>query len=78
LTHLSRAHDNCYWHEETAAPDQPRWVVLFSTSEFWQRAFRWNKGRTLDRNPMAWLQEYSWPALENTVRTRTFVVSEKK
>jgi len=23
---------------------------------------RWNKSRTLDRNPVAWLQEYSWTA----------------
>jgi hypothetical protein len=50
------------WHEDAAAPEQPRWVKLFSTSDFWQAVFRWNKGRTLDRNPMAWLQEYSWTA----------------
>lgn len=50
------------WQEQTIAPPQPRWVKLFSTSEFWQSAFRWNKSRTLDRNPIAWLQEYSWTA----------------
>ena len=50
------------WQEETAAPEQPRWVKLFSNSDFWQCFFRWDKSRTLDRNPMAWLQEYSWTA----------------
>ena len=50
------------WHEESAAPEQPRWVKLFSTSDFWRAFFRWNTSRTLDRNPMAWLQEYSWTA----------------
>jgi ABC-type transport system involved in cytochrome c biogenesis permease component len=50
------------WQEESAAPEQPRWVNLFSSSAFWQDMFRWNKSRTLDRNPIAWLQEYSWTA----------------
>ena len=54
------------WHEEAAAPEQPRWVQIwtdvFSVSPFWQSFFRWNKSRTLDRNPIAWLQEYSWTA----------------
>jgi hypothetical protein len=38
------------------------WVSLFSDSEFWRLVFRWDKGPTLDRNPIAWLQEYSWSA----------------
>jgi ABC-type Na+ efflux pump permease subunit len=50
------------WQDEAAAPEQPRWVKFFSTSDFWQSFFRWDKSRTLDRNPMAWLQEYSWTA----------------
>jgi hypothetical protein len=50
------------WHQESAAPEQPRWVEIFSHSDFWQTVFHWNKSRTLDRNPMAWLQEYSWTA----------------
>jgi ABC-type Na+ efflux pump permease subunit len=50
------------WHEESAAPEQPRWVRLFSTSDFWRVFFHWNTSRTLDRNPMAWIQEYSWTA----------------
>ena len=37
-------------------------MKVFSGSEFWRSVFRWNKGRTLDRNPIAWLQEYSWTA----------------
>ena len=50
------------WHEEARAPEQPRWVKIFSNSEFWQGFFHWNKSRTLNRNPVAWLQEYSWTA----------------
>ncbi len=50
------------WQQESAAAEQPAWVKIFSTSEFWKDVFRWDKSRTLDRNPMAWLQEYSWTA----------------
>jgi ABC-type transport system involved in multi-copper enzyme maturation permease subunit len=50
------------WHQEPENPEQPRWVRLFSDSDFWRTAFRWNKNSTLDRNPIAWLQEYSWTA----------------
>ena len=50
------------WQQESDAPEQPRWVKIFSNSDFWQAFFRWDKSRTLDRNPMAWLQEYSWTA----------------
>jgi ABC-type Na+ efflux pump permease subunit len=50
------------WQEEAAAPEQPRWVQLFSDSEFWQEAFRWDRSRARDQNPVAWLQEYSWTA----------------
>src|SRR5437879_2985947 len=50
------------WQEESAASEQPQWVELFSNSNFWREAFRWDKSRTLDRNPIAWLQEYSWTA----------------
>lgn len=50
------------WQEEVTAPPEPSWVKVFSSSRFWRSAFRWNKQRTLDRNPIAWLQEYSWTA----------------
>jgi len=50
------------WDQDAAAPEQPKWVALFSDSEFWQTIFHWEKSKTLDRNPMAWLQEYSWTA----------------
>jgi ABC-type Na+ efflux pump permease subunit len=52
------------WQQESTAPDRPRWVEMwaenFSASALLQEVFRWDKGRTLDRNPIAWLQEYSW------------------
>jgi hypothetical protein len=48
--------------DQDAAPEQPKWVTLFSESEFYQTIFHWERSRTLDNNPMAWLQEYSWTA----------------
>ncbi len=50
------------WDRDSAAPERPKWVEAFSRSEFWRTVFHWETGRTLDRNPMAWLQEYSWTA----------------
>ena len=50
------------WQQDSSGPEQPRWVKLFSSSEFWQSFFHWDTSRTLDRNPIAWLQEYSWTA----------------
>jgi ABC-type transport system involved in multi-copper enzyme maturation permease subunit len=50
------------WDQDSAAPEQPKWVANFSDSEFFQSIFRWERSKTLDRNPMAWLQEYSWTA----------------
>ncbi len=50
------------WHEESSGSGQPSWVKIFSGSDFWREMFRWDTSRTLDRNPMAWLQEYSWTA----------------
>jgi ABC-type transport system involved in multi-copper enzyme maturation permease subunit len=50
------------WQQDSSGPEQPRWVKLFSNSEFWRSFFHWDTSRTLDRNPIAWLQEYSWTA----------------
>jgi ABC-type transport system involved in multi-copper enzyme maturation permease subunit len=62
VLHLSVRRLAATWQDESAAPEQPAWVKLFSDSEFWRTAFRWDHRRTLDRNPTAWLQEYSWTA----------------
>jgi ABC-type transport system involved in multi-copper enzyme maturation permease subunit len=50
------------WHEQAAAPEQPEWVEEFSKAPEVQQIFSWDTSRTLDRNPIAWLQEYSWTA----------------
>ncbi|MBU6401852.1 MAG: hypothetical protein KGS61_16160 [Verrucomicrobia bacterium] len=50
------------WQDEAPDHEQPRWVRIFANSDFWRAVFRWDKSRTLDRNPIAWLQEYSWTA----------------
>jgi ABC-type transport system involved in cytochrome c biogenesis permease component len=50
------------WQRSLIDPPQPRWTRGFSESAFMRSLFRWNKARVLDRNPIAWLQEYSWTA----------------
>jgi hypothetical protein len=50
------------WQDQTAAPERPEWVEGFSSAPEVRAIFAWNKNRTLDRNPIAWLQEYSWTA----------------
>ena len=50
------------WQRELIEPPQPRWTRNFADSQFWRSVFRWNTARTMDRNPIAWLQEYSWTA----------------
>jgi ABC-type transport system involved in multi-copper enzyme maturation permease subunit len=50
------------WQEQAAAPEQPEWVEEFSRAPEVQQIFSWDTSRTLDRNPIAWLQEYSWTA----------------
>lgn len=50
------------WQQEAPAPERPEWAQEFSRSEDMQRLFAWDRSRTLDRNPIAWLQEYSWTA----------------
>ena len=50
------------WQRELIEPPQPRWTRNLADSQFLRGVFRWNTARTLDRNPIAWLQEYSWTA----------------
>ena len=50
------------WQQEEDAPEKPRWTEDFARSDLSRTVFQWDKNRTLDRNPIAWLQEYSWTA----------------
>jgi hypothetical protein len=59
---LSAARLRESWQEQTAAPERPEWVAGFSSAPEVRAIFAWNQNRTLDRNPIAWLQEYSWTA----------------
>lgn len=59
---LSLRRLKAHWQEESAGHEQPRWVRLLSSSDFWQTVFRWDRARARDRNPIGWLQEYSWTA----------------
>lgn len=54
-------HLRATWQEDL--PDeQPKWVEAFSSSDFWRSFFHWDKRKVLERNPIEWLQEYSWTA----------------
>ncbi|HAV63431.1 MAG TPA: hypothetical protein DCY13_13825 [Verrucomicrobiales bacterium] len=50
------------WRREILRPPQPGWVQVFDRSPLARGLFRWNRKKTLDRNPVAWLQERSWTA----------------
>lgn len=48
------------WQAESVAGEEPLWVRMFSTSDFWRAAFHWDARKARDQNPIAWLQEYNW------------------
>jgi ABC-type transport system involved in multi-copper enzyme maturation permease subunit len=50
------------WEEESAEHPDPLWVRVFSESASWRLFFHWDTQRARSRNPIAWLQEYSWTA----------------
>jgi ABC-type transport system involved in cytochrome c biogenesis permease component len=62
VIHYAASRLKSNWQREVIEPPQPRWTRNFADSLFWREIFRWNTARTLDRNPIAWLQEYSWTA----------------
>ena len=62
MLNLSREELKETWDQDSSATERPDWVEGFSGSEFWRGVFRWNTAKALDRNPIAWLQEYSWTA----------------
>ncbi|MBI2925212.1 MAG: hypothetical protein HYY24_05855 [Verrucomicrobia bacterium] len=50
------------WQEEPPSPRQRWWMQAFCTPQFWRGLFRRYLRRSLERNPIGWLQEYSWNA----------------
>lgn len=50
------------WEKDSAGYTQPFWVRLFSESDGCRDLFRWDTRRARSRQPIAWLQEYSWSA----------------
>ncbi len=50
------------WHEEPPTPRQAWFFRTFCTPRFWSRFFNRRMSRALDRNPIGWLQQYSWSA----------------
>jgi ABC-type transport system involved in multi-copper enzyme maturation permease subunit len=50
------------WQESPPSPQQARLIRIFCTPLFWQQQFRHEQSRKLNRNPIAWLQQYSWSA----------------
>ncbi|MGA2750374.1 MAG: ABC transporter permease [Verrucomicrobiota bacterium] len=49
------------WRDKGPSVRQQSWVKRFCTPIF-QRAFARSMRRTMERNPVAWLQQYSWKA----------------
>ncbi len=50
------------WQEEPLSRRQTRLIQIFCTPLFWQKTFEREQTRKLNRNPIAWLQQYSWSA----------------
>lgn len=48
------------WNREVARAPDPPWVAAFARSPVCRAVFKWNKSKTLERNPVAWLQERTW------------------
>jgi ABC-type transport system involved in multi-copper enzyme maturation permease subunit len=50
------------WQEEPPTRRQAWWLRVFCTPQFWRGLFGRYMRRSLERNPIGWLQEYSWSA----------------
>lgn len=50
------------WQEEPLSKRKQWWLQTFCTPRYWQKFFHRKMSRTLDRNPIGWLQQYSWNA----------------
>jgi ABC-type transport system involved in multi-copper enzyme maturation permease subunit len=50
------------WREEPPSLRKQWWLQTFCSPRYWQKFFRRRMSRTLDRNPVGWLQQYSWTA----------------
>jgi ABC-type transport system involved in cytochrome c biogenesis permease component len=50
------------WQDEPPSPWRQWWLNTFCTPRLWRGMFHKKMARTLDRNPIGWLQQYSWSA----------------
>lgn len=48
------------WQEEPPGRHQVWWLRVFCTPQVWRGLFRRHMARALERNPIGWLQQYSW------------------
>jgi ABC-type Na+ efflux pump permease subunit len=48
------------WSREITRSPEPQWVAIFAKSPICRAIFHWNRSQTLERNPVAWLQERTW------------------
>jgi ABC-type transport system involved in cytochrome c biogenesis permease component len=48
------------WRDEPASARQLWFLATFCTPRFWRSMFRSKMSRKLQRNPIGWLQQYSW------------------
>jgi len=50
------------WQDKERTARQQWWLETFCTPVFWRGLFRRRMRRMLERNPVGWLQQYSWSA----------------
>jgi ABC-type transport system involved in cytochrome c biogenesis permease component len=58
--HLAAAYIRRFWREEPPSRQQLWLLQTFCTPKFWRSFFKGRMLRTLNRNPIGWLQQYSW------------------
>jgi ABC-type transport system involved in multi-copper enzyme maturation permease subunit len=50
------------WRDKPPSTRQLRWRAFFCSLRFWKSFFHRRMTRLLERNPVGWLQQYSWNA----------------
>jgi ABC-type transport system involved in multi-copper enzyme maturation permease subunit len=62
VTLLAALHVSRIWRDQAVARTQNWLLQIFCTPRFWRSVFRSRMTKTLNRNPIGWLQQYRWAA----------------
>jgi hypothetical protein len=60
VVHLAAYYIRRFWRDEPTSRKKLWLLETFCTPKFWRLLFQNRMTRTLDRNPIGWLQQYSW------------------